>query len=106
MSIMPERDTEEVKLVERLRVQDASALATLMERYAPRVYRLALGITRSHADAEEVVQDVFLTLFRKLDSFEGRAALGPWLSRVAANAALIKRRGKRAELEVHLEDYL
>src|SRR5262249_21589952 len=51
-------------------------------------------------------QDVFLTLYRKIDSFEGRASLGTWLYRVAANAALIKRRGKRAEVEVKLEDYL
>jgi RNA polymerase sigma-70 factor (ECF subfamily) len=98
-------DTE-VILIERLRAQDPSVLEILMERYSPRIYRVAFGITRSHGDAEEVVQDVFVTLFRKIDSFEGRAALGTWLYRVAANAALIKRRGKRAEVEVHLEDYL
>ena len=102
---MSARDTE-VMLLERLRAQDASVLEILMERYTPRIYRVAFGITRSHGDAEEVVQDVFLTLFHKIDSFEGRAALGTWLYRVAANAALIKRRGKRAEVEVHLEDYL
>jgi RNA polymerase sigma-70 factor (ECF subfamily) len=98
-------DTE-VMLIERLRAQDPSVLEILMERYSPRIYRVAFGITRSHGDAEEVVQDVFVTLFRKIDSFEGRAALGTWLYRVAANAALIKRRGKRAEVEVHLEDCL
>ena len=102
---MSDRDTE-VMLIERLRAQDSSVLEILMERYSPRIYRVAFGITRSHGDAEEVVQDVFVTLFRKIDSFEGRAALGTWLYRVAANAALIKRRGKRAEVEVHLEDYL
>ena len=95
----------EVMLIGRLRAQDPSVLEILMERYSPRIYRVAFGITRSHGDAEEVVQDVFVTLFRKIDSFEGRAALGTWLYRVAANAALIKRRGKRAEVEVHLEDY-
>ena len=102
---MSARDTE-VMLLERLRAQDASVLEILMERYTPRIYRVAFGITRSHGDAEEVVQDVFLTLFHKIDSFEGRAALGTWLYRVAANAALIKRRGKRGEVEVHLEDHL
>jgi RNA polymerase sigma-70 factor, ECF subfamily len=96
----------EVMLIGRLRAQDPSVLEILMERYSPRIYRVAFGITRSHGDAEEVVQDVFVTLFRKIDSFEGRAALGTWLYRVAANAALIKRRGKRAEVEVHLEDYV
>lgn len=77
-----------------------------MGRYGTRVYRLAYGITRSEADAEEVVQDVFLSLFRKIDSFEGRAALGSWIYRVTANAALIKHRGKRFEREVSLEEQL
>ena len=98
-------DTE-VALIEGLRAQDASVLEAVMERYSPRLYRVAFGITRNHTDAEEVVQDAFLTLFRKIDSFEGRSALGTWLYRVAANGALIKRRGKRAEVEVNLEDYL
>ena len=93
-------------LVDRLRAHDAAALETLMERHSSRAYRVAFGITRNHSEAEEVVQDVFLTLFRKIDMFEGRAALGTWLYRVAANAALIKRRGKRVELEVSLEDCL
>ena len=96
----------EPAVVERLRAGDAAALEALMERYAPRVYRLAHGITRNEADAEEVVQDVFLSLFRKIDTFEGRAALGTWIYRVAANATLIKRRGKRFELEVPLEEQL
>lgn len=96
----------ERELIGRLRAQDASALESLMGLHAARLYRLAYGITRSEADAEEVVQDAFLTLFRKIDGFEGRAALGSWLYRVTANAALIKRRGKRAELEVSLEDQL
>jgi RNA polymerase sigma-70 factor (ECF subfamily) len=99
------RDAEQ-RLIARLRQQDPSVLEPLIEQYGPRLYRVAVGITRSHDDAEEVVQDVFLTLYRKIDSFEGRAALGTWLYRVAANAALIKRRGKRAEVEVKLEDHL
>ena len=98
--------TSETVLVERLRDGDGAALETLMERYASRVYRVARGITRTDADAEEVVQDVFMTLARKIDSFEGRAALGTWIYRVATNAALLKRRGKRAELEVSLEEHL
>lgn len=96
----------DLRLVERLRGGDAGALEALMERYASRVYRLAQGITRNEADAEEVVQDAFLTVFRKIHTFEGRAALGSWIYRVATNAALIKRRGKRAEVEVSLDSQL
>jgi len=102
---MMRADTE-LTLVERLRGGEQAALESLMERFAPRVYRLAYGITRNEADAEEVVQDVFLTLFRKISSFEGRSALGTWIYRVTTNAALIKRRGKRADREVLLEDHL
>lgn len=93
-------------LLERLRAGDALALETLMARYGPRVYRLAFGITRREADAEEVVQDVFISIFRKHESFEGRSALGSWIYRITANAALNKRRGKRNESEVPLEDCL
>jgi RNA polymerase sigma-70 factor (ECF subfamily) len=98
--------SSELLLVTRLREGDVTALESLMERYASRVFRVARGITRTDADAEEVVQDVFLTLARKIDSFEGRAALGTWIYRVATNAALLRRRGKRLQVEVSLDDSL
>ena len=47
-----------------------------------------------------------LSLFEKIGAFEERAALGTWLYRVATNTALLRRRGKRLELEVSLEDQL
>jgi RNA polymerase sigma-70 factor (ECF subfamily) len=93
-------------LFDQLRAGDAAALEPLMERFASRVYRVACGICSSPADAEEVVQDVFLMAFRKAGSFEGRAALGTWLYRIAVNMSLNKRRGKRAQVEESLEDYL
>jgi RNA polymerase sigma-70 factor (ECF subfamily) len=96
----------ELLLVDRLREGDVTALEPLMDRYASRVFRVARGITRTDADAEEVVQDVFLTLVRKIEGFEGRAALGTWIYRVTTNAALLKRRGKRLQVEVSLEDSL
>jgi RNA polymerase sigma-70 factor (ECF subfamily) len=96
----------DLTLVRRLRARDASVLETLMERYSSRVYRLVYGITRNIGDSEEVLQDVFLTVFSKIDDFEERAALGTWIYRIATNAALNKRRGKRAEVEVPLEEQL
>jgi RNA polymerase sigma-70 factor (ECF subfamily) len=99
-------DPTEGELIDRLRRRDTGALEILMQRHAARVYRVALGVTRSEADAEEVAQDVFLSLFEKIGAFEERAALGTWLYRVATNHALLRRRGKRLELEVSLEDQL
>jgi len=102
MTILP-TTVEEHALIGRLRSGDPMAIETVMERFAPRLYRLARGITRNPADAEEVVQDVFASIAQKLDAFEGRAALWTWLYRVTTNAALNKRRGKRYEVEVSLE---
>src|SRR5258708_12524779 len=92
---------DDVKLVTRLQAGDVSALAPWMERHASRAYRLAYAITRNHADAEEVVQDVFLNVFRKIATFEGRAALGSWIYRVTANVALTRRRKRRLPRAEH-----
>jgi RNA polymerase sigma-70 factor (ECF subfamily) len=99
-------DAADAALFDRLRAGDGTALEPLMDRFASRVYRVAHGVTGNTPDAEEVVQDVFLTLFRKAASFEGRAALGTWLYRIAVNTALNKRRGKRSQVEEPLEDHL
>ena len=97
---------DDVELIERLRAGESQATEMLMERFAGAAYRVAYGITRNAADAEEVVQDVFVSIARTLARFEGRAALWTWLYRVVTNAALNKRRGKRREVEVFLEDAL
>lgn len=76
----------------------------LMDQYAGRVYRLAVSITENAADAEEVVQDVFFNVFRKSAMFEGRAAFGSWLYRIALNAALNRRRVKRGRGMISLDE--
>lgn len=93
-------------LLARASSGDGEALDALMSRYAARIYRLAYGITRSSADAEEVVQDVFLQVVQKGAGFEGRAALGSWIYRITTNVSLNKRRGKRRELETSLDELL
>lgn len=100
-----EVDTESI-LVDALRAGDGAALETLVARYSPRLYRLAFGITRNSRDAEEILQDVFLTLYRKIGTFEQRASLGTWLYRVTTNIALNKRRGVAATRELALDGLL
>lgn len=96
-------EATDFELVTQLRQGDTTALDVLMERHSARAYRVAFGITRNRADAEEVVQDAFLALYRNADTFEGRAALSTWFYRIVTNAALMKRRGRRHEVEVPLE---
>src|SRR6266849_573799 len=88
-------------LVERLCRHEPGAIETLVAVYGDRVYRLAIGITGNHSDAEEVVQDALWTVVRKIDTFRGESAFGSWLYRIVANAAYQKLRhrpGRRGEI--------
>ena len=103
---MTETTTSDSRLIDGLRRADPAAVEMLVERFGDRVYRVAHGITRNAADAEEVAQDVLLTITQRIGTFDGRAALWTWIYRVTTNAALNKRRGKRHEVEVPLEPLL
>ena len=83
-------------LVEQLRRRDAGATETLVSTYGDRVYRLAIRITGTASDAEEVVQDALWVVTRKIDTFRGEAAFGSWVYRITANAVYQKLRGRRS----------
>jgi RNA polymerase sigma-70 factor, ECF subfamily len=84
-------------LVERLCRHEPGATEALVAVYGDRVYRLALGITGNHSDAEEVVQDALWTVVRRIETFRGEAAFGSWVYRISANVAHQKRRARRVE---------
>jgi RNA polymerase sigma-70 factor (ECF subfamily) len=76
-------------LVLRLRARDPQALETLSDRYGRRIYSLVLRIARQTPAAEEIVQDVFLQLWRNADRYDSsRGPLEPWLFTMARNRAL------------------
>lgn len=94
-------------LVEALRREDPEAPELLVETYGDRVYRLALRITGSNEDAEEVAQDALWTAARKIATFKGEAAFGSWLYRIAANAAYQKLRARKGKAhEIAMDDVL
>jgi RNA polymerase sigma-70 factor, ECF subfamily len=101
------REDPDATLVEALRRDDPQAMEDLVERYANRVYRLALRITGSNEDAEEVTQDALWTAGRKVHTFKGDSAFGSWLYRVTANAAYMKLHSRRSRSnEIALDDVL
>lgn len=71
--------------------------------YETRVYRLCLHMVGNTADAEELTQDTFLQVFRKLDTYRGESAFSTWLHRVAVNVVLMRLRKTRGRLEMPLE---
>jgi RNA polymerase sigma-70 factor (ECF subfamily) len=86
--------------------QYEEAFNELVNRYADKIYRLALRITHNPSDAEDVLQEVFSTLIEKLDTFHGESKFSTWLHRVAANASFIHLRAeKKYKNNVSLENY-
>lgn len=84
-------------LITRLQAGDQTAYSELVEEHAGRIYRLALRMVGNEADAEDVLQETFLSAFKSIDQFEARSSLSTWLYRIASNAALMKLRRKEPE---------
>lgn len=83
---------DERLLVERLQAGDKAACAQCVELHSPGVYRLALRLMGDPAEAEDVVQETFLSAFKAIDNFQWRAGLTTWLYRITYNAALMRLR--------------
>lgn len=81
-------------LVKRAQRGDADAFATLFDTHKARIYSLCLRMTNNAAEAEDLTQDAFLQVFRKLATFRGDSALSTWLHRIAVNTVLMHFRRK------------
>jgi len=83
---------EDPDLIARLKAGDKAACAECIEIHSPTIYRLALHLMENETDAEDVMQETFMSAFKAIDSFEGRSGLGTWLYRIAYNAAMARLR--------------
>lgn len=92
--------------IERLKNGDQAALETIFALYAGKLYRVALRILGKAADSEEVIQDVFWTVYRKANTFKGQSALSTWLYRLTVNAALERIRRRKRTHEVEYDEQL
>jgi len=96
---------DETIIVEKARSGDRQAFAELVNRYSPRVYNLVRRILRNPQDAEDVLQETFLSAWEKLGSFDGNSSFFTWLYRIATNAALMKlRKEKHRRGDLTLEE--
>jgi RNA polymerase sigma-70 factor (ECF subfamily) len=82
---MPQTDAAAVALA---RDGDSDAFRTLVERHSRAVFRVALRLTGTAQDAEDVVQETFLKAYRQLSRFESRANFSTWLHRIAENCSI------------------
>lgn len=103
--VVPVEDPEGV-LLAALRAGDPAAFETLVRAHGPRLLAVARRFVGSEWEAQDVVQEAFLSAFRSLDGFLGAARLGTWLHRITVNAALMRLRAHRSRPEEPIEPLL
>lgn len=108
MAFTQDKEGKEVEeaLVRQFQKGNLEAYEKIVERYQKKIYALSFNLTRNPMDAQDVVQDVLLTIFKKIDTFQGKSAFSSWVYRVTLNATYMKLRSKKKEPNISLDDLL
>jgi len=85
----------DISLVLAAQHGDKRAFTQLVEKYEQRAYNLARKMMRDQQDAEDVLQETFISVYRNLSNFHGDSSFSTWLYRIATNASLMKLRGRK-----------
>lgn len=96
----------DVALLAGLRAGDDAAFETLVRSYGGRMLSVARRFLGNEADAQDAVQEAFLSAFKALTSFDGRSKVSTWLHRIVVNAALMKLRTQRRHPEQSIDEFL
>jgi RNA polymerase sigma-70 factor (ECF subfamily) len=93
--------TDDMRLVSRIRAGDQQAMSELYDRYGKVVYAVALRVLQDAGGAEDVLQDVFLQLWRNPDAFDSsRGSLAAWLAVISRHRAIDRLRKRRPETDI------
>ena len=92
-------------LVKKAKNHDFDAFEELVTRYETKVYNLAYKMLGSQEDAEDILQDTFISAFKSLSSFKEKSSFSTWIYRIATNACLMKLRTKQSKT-VSLDNHL
>jgi RNA polymerase sigma-70 factor, ECF subfamily len=93
-------------IVARLKAGDLQTFETIVRRYSGRLLATARRLLGNDPDAQDAVQETFISAFNSIASFRGDARLSTWLHRIAVNAALVQLRHRRRWTEVPIDDLL
>lgn len=94
---------DEKTLVAAAKRGKGAAFDVLFERYKQMMLRAAVRITQRHEDAEDALQDSFMSAFLHIKDFDGRSSLSTWLTRIAINSSLMILRKRRTSREIPME---
>ena len=100
-----DKETEE-SLVRDLQNGNLEAYDKIAEIYQKKIYGLSFNLTRNQMDAQDVTQEVLLTLFRKINMFQGKSAFSSWVYRIAVNASYMRLRSKKKEPNVSIDELM
>jgi RNA polymerase sigma-70 factor, ECF subfamily len=93
-------ESDDVELARRALACDAGAFRAIMQKHNRRLYRIARGILRNNAEAEDAVQDAYVSAFTHLASYRAESTLATWLSRIVMNEALGRLRRRRPTVDL------
>ena len=85
---------QEQEIVKKAQAGDQAAQSYLVNTYSKRIYHLGLRLTGTEQDAEDILQETFLTMLKKIHQFQGKSSFYTWLYRVAINISLRKLKSK------------
>ena len=88
---------EDTRMVNAAQQGEVEAMSWLYDKYRRRVFNLCLRMLRDQADAEDLTQDVFVQLFRKISTFRGESSFSTWLHRLAVNMVLMDIRSRHSK---------
>ena len=97
---------EEERLVKNLQAGEVDSFEQLANLYQKKIYALSFNLTRNAMDSEDVTQEVLLTLFKKIHTFQGRSAFSSWVYRITLNATYMKLRSRKKEQSISIEELL
>ena len=108
MSFTQNKETKEAEeaLVREFQAGNLEAYDKIAEIYQKKIYALSFNLTRNQMDAQDVTQEVLLTLFKKVHTFQGKSAFSSWVYRITLNATYMKLRSKKKDPNISLEDLL
>jgi len=100
-----DKETEE-SLVRDLQNGKLEAYDKIAKIYQKKIYGLSFNLTRNQMDAQDVTQEVLLTLFRKINMFQGKSAFSSWVYRITVNASYMRLRSKKKEPNVSINELM
>ncbi len=94
----------EAELIQRAKEGNQAALTTIVKEYSDRLYTLLFRLLRTQEEAEDALQETFITMVEKLDTFRGHSGIYTWLYRIATNIALMRLRSGQKSKRLTIDE--